>query len=162
VLSYKSNWLEKFMTLYEQIGENLKEAMKAGDSFVRDTLRLVQSVVKNVAIDKRVAPGELADEEVQEILKRLVKQRKDSITQYEAGGRADLAAGEQKELEVIAGYLPAEMNDEALQKIVQEALVTAGMSSKQDMGKAMGVAMQAVAGRASGDRVKALVAAFLQ
>jgi uncharacterized protein YqeY len=122
----------------------------------------VQSAVKNVAIDKRQAPGELADEEVQEILKRLVKQRKDSITQYEAGGRADLAEGEQKEIDVIAAYLPAEMGDEELQDLVEAALAEAGMTSKQDMGKAMGAVMQKVAGRASGDRVKALVASLLQ
>ncbi len=150
------------MTLYEQISDNLKEAMKAGDGFTRDTLRLVQSAVKNVAIDKRLAPGELADDEVQEVLKRLVKQRKDSIAQYEAGGRADLAEGEQKELSVIEKYLPAEMGDEELQKLVADVLTTAGMASKAEMGKAMGVAMAAVAGRASGDRVKQIVAAILQ
>jgi uncharacterized protein YqeY len=150
------------MTLYEQIGENLKAAMKAGDSFVRDTLRLVQSAVKNVAIDKRQAPGELSDEEVTEILKRLVKQRKDSIAQYEAGGRADLAEAEQKEIDVIATYLPAEMGDEELQSLVKAALTEAGMNSKQDMGKAMGKAMQTVAGRASGDRVKTIVESLLQ
>lgn len=150
------------MTLYEQISNNLKEAMKAGDGFTRDTLRLVQSAVKNVAIDKRLAPGELSDDEVQEVLKRLVKQRRDSIAQYETGGRADLAEGEQKELTVIEAYLPAEMGDEELQQVVSEALAAAGMSSKQEMGKAMGAAMAAVAGRASGDRVKQIVTTILQ
>lgn len=150
------------MTLYENIGNDLKEAMKSGDTFRRDTLRLVQSALKNTALDKRKEVGALTDEEVIEVLKRLVKQRKDSITQYEAGGRADLAATEQQEIDVIATYLPAEMDDAALQSAVQEALSQAGLTEKKDMGRAMGVAMGATRGQASGERVKAVVESLLQ
>ncbi len=149
------------MTVYEQIGADLKEAMKAGDAFRRDVVRLMQSAIKNVAIDKRVTPAEMDDDSVLEVLKRLVKQRKDSIEQYLAGGREDLAATEQQELEVITAYLPAEMDDAMLQQVVTDALATAGFSQKSDMGKAMGAAMQAVAGKASGDRVKQIVGDIL-
>ncbi len=150
------------MTLYETIGNDLKEAMKAGDTFKRDTLRLAQSALKNTALDKRKDASELGDDEVLEVLKRLVKQRKDSITQYEAGGRADLAEAEQKEINVISNYLPAEMDDASLQAAVTEALSKAGLTEKKDMGKAMGVAMGAAKGSASGDRVKAVVESILQ
>lgn len=150
------------MTLYETIGTNLKEAMKAGDSTRRDTLRLVQSGLKNVALEKRKDAAELTNDEVLEVLKRLVKQRKESITQYEAGGRADLAATEAAELEIINGYLPEEMEEAALVAVVTEALAEASFTEKKDMGKAMGTAMVAVAGRTSGDRVKNVVANILQ
>jgi uncharacterized protein YqeY len=149
------------MTVYEQMSADLKEAMKAGDAFRRDVVRLMQSAIKNVAIDKRVTPAEMDDDSVLEVLKRLVKQRKDSIEQYLAGGREDLAATEQQELEVIAAYLPAEMDDATLKQVVTDALTAAGFSQKSDMGKAMGAAMQAVAGKASGDRVKQIVGDIL-
>lgn len=150
------------MALYETLGNDLKEAMKAGETFKRDTLRLVQSALKNTALEKRKDVSDLSDDEVIEVLKRLVKQRKDSIAQYEAGGRADLAAAEQNEIEVVQMYLPAEMDDEALAIVVQEALQKAGLSSKQDMGRAMGVAMGVVQRAASGDRVKKVVENILQ
>lgn len=150
------------MTLYETIGSNLKEAMKAGDTFTRDTLRLAQSALKNTALDKRKDAATLSDDEVIEVLKRLVKQRKDSITQYVAGGRADLAATEQAEIEVIQKYLPAEMDDATLESTIVAALAEVELTQKSDMGKAMGVAMVAVAGAASGDRVKKVVESILQ
>lgn len=150
------------MELYKKLGDDLKEAMKAGDTFRRDTLRLVQSALKNAALDKRKDPSALTDEEVIEVLKRLVKQRKDSIDQYLAGGRADLAEAEQKEIEVIQVYLPAEMDDEALENTVRTALESAGLTEKKDMGRAMGLAMGAVQGAASGDRVKKVVESILQ
>lgn len=150
------------MTLYETLGNDLKEAMKAGDAFKRDTLRLAQSALKNTALDKRKEVAALTDEEVTEVLKRLVKQRKDSVTQYEAGGRADLAKTEQEEIEVITQYLPAEMDDASLKAAVRAALSEAGLTEKKDMGRAMGVAMGAAKGAASGDRVKAVVESILQ
>lgn len=150
------------MTLYETIGNDLKEAMKAGDTFKRDTLRLAQSALKNTALDKRKEVVALTDDEVIEVLKRLIKQRKDSITQYEAGGRADLVATEQKEMEIISSYVPAELDDAALEAAVKDALTQAGITESKDMGKAMGVAMGAVKGAASGDRVKEVVGNILQ
>jgi uncharacterized protein YqeY len=151
-----------FMVDYTQISEELKEAMKSGDTFKRDVLRLVQSALKNVAIDKRKEVATLSPEEVEEVLKRLVKQRKDSITQYEAGGRADLATGEKEEMVLLEAYLPKEMEDEELTTLIRETLASAGMTAKDQMGKAMGAAVQAVAGRAGGDRVKAVVEMILQ
>ncbi len=149
------------MSLYQTISDDLKQAMKAGEVFKRDTLRLLQSAIKNVAIDKRQAPAELAESDVEAVVKKLVKQRKDSIEQYTAGGRADLAAKEQEELDLLAAYLPEAMSPEALQSVVAAALAEAGVTTKDKMGQAMGLAMKSVAGRASGDDVRRIVDSLL-
>lgn len=149
------------MSLYQTLSDDLKQAMKAGDVFKRDTLRLLQSAVKNVAIEKRQAPAELPDAEVEAVIKRLVKQRKDSVTQYEAGNRPDLAAKEQEELDFLATYLPEAMSESDLQALVKETLAEAGIATKDKLGQAMGVVMKKVAGRASGDDVRRVVLSSL-
>ncbi len=149
------------MALYETIGNHLKEAMKSGDTFRRDTLRLVQSAVKNVAIDKLKSPVDLSDSEIEEVLRRLVKQRKDSVEQYRAGGREDLASGEEAELNLLATYLPQAMPEAELRTLVEEALKESGIAEKSKMGQAMGVVMKKVAGRASGDDVRKMVESLL-
>jgi uncharacterized protein YqeY len=149
------------MALYETIGNHLKEAMKSGDTFRRDTLRLVQSAVKNVAIDKHKAPAELSDSEIEDVLRRLVKQRKDSVEQYRAGGREDLASSEEAELKLLAAYLPQAMPEAELRVLVEEALKESGITEKSKMGQAMGAVMKKVAGRASGDDVRKMVESLL-
>lgn len=149
------------MGLYQTLSEDLKQAMKAGDVFKRDTLRLLQSAVKNVAIDKRVAATELSDTEVEEVIKKLVKQRKDSVAQFEAGNRADLAAKEKEELDFLATYLPEAMPEAELVALVTSALTESGITTKDKMGQAMGVVMKQVAGRASGDDVRRVVQSLL-
>jgi uncharacterized protein YqeY len=149
------------MTLYEQVSQDLKEAMKTKDAFRRDTLRLLQSALKNEAIEKRVSPEALSDEEVLAVVKRLVKQRRDSIEQYQSGGRMDLAEKEQSELALLSGYLPESLPAAELERIVREALEAGGFSEKAQFGAAMGAAMRAVSGRAGGDEVKAAVERIL-
>lgn len=149
------------MSLYATIGEQLKDAMKSGDTAKRDTLRLLQSAAKNFAIDKRKAAPELSDEEVVEVIRRMVKQRKDSIEQYRAGGREDLAAQEMAELELLSVYLPASMPEAELRVLVEEAIRETSATSKGEMGKVMGIAMKKVAGRATGDEVRAVVESLL-
>lgn len=149
------------MTLYETIGTHLKEAMKKGDTLRRDTLRLLQSAIKNIAIDKHKSPAEFSDAEVEEAIRRLVKQRKDSIEQFRAGGRADLAEKEEAESSILSAYLPQAMPGEALRALVEATLKESGLVAKAQMGQAMGAAMKAVAGRASGDDVRRIVEGFL-
>ena len=149
------------MTLYETIGSHLKEAMKSGDTLRRDTIRLLQSAVKNMAIEKRKAPGELTDDEVEDVIRRMVKQRKDSIEQYRTGNREDLAEKELVELNLLAVYLPQALPEEELRPIVESALTASGITAKAQMGQAMGAAMKAVAGRASGDDVRRIVDSLL-
>ena len=149
------------MNLYETIGTHLKEAMKSGDTLRRDTLRLLQSAIKNVAIEKRKAPADFSDSEVEEVIRRMVKQRKDSIEQYRAGNRADLAEQEEAESALLSAYLPQAMPEEELCALIESALKASGMTTKTQMGQAMGVVMKKVAGRASGDDVRRIVEALL-
>lgn len=149
------------MTLYETIGSQLKEAMKSGDALRRDTLRLLQSAIKNAAIEKRKQPAEFSDAEVEEVVRRLTKQRKDSIEQYRAGGREDLASKEEAELALLSGFLPQSLPEEELRTLIVSALAESGISTKSEMGKAMGAAMKKVAGRATGDDVRRIVESIL-
>ena len=130
---------------------------ESGDTERRDVIRLLQSALKNAAIEWRKPAADLSDDEVQSVVRRLVKQRKDSIEQYRAGGREDLAENEMKEMVILSEFLPAEMPEAELKQLVAEALAEAGIVSRKDMGKAMGAAMKKIAGRASGDLVKAAV-----
>lgn len=149
------------MGLVVTLNEELKAAMKSGDTERRDVIRLLQSALKNAAIEWRKPASDLSDEEVQGVVRRLVKQRKDSIEQYRAGGREDLVANETKEMVILSEFLPAEIPEAELKQLVSEALVEAGITSRKDMGKAMGAAMKKIAGRASGDLVKAAVTELL-
>lgn len=145
------------MTLQERLRDDLKQAMKNGDVQKRDVIRFLESAVKNVAIEKRKPVVELTDNEVLEVIKRSVKQRKDSIEQYTAGNRPDLASREQEEVEILQAYLPEMMEESAVQKLVEQSLVESGVTEMKDFGKAMGVAMKLVAGRADGTVVKRLL-----
>lgn len=150
------------MSLVTTISDELKAAMKAGDTVKRDTLRFVQSALKNVAIEKRKPAAELTDAEVQEVMKRIVKQRKDSIEQYKAGNREDLVAKEEAELVFIIPYLPTVLSAEATAALVDRVLSTLGDVTAKDMGKVMGAVMKESAGQADGQLVRSLVAQRLQ
>ncbi|QQR78396.1 MAG: GatB/YqeY domain-containing protein [Candidatus Moraniibacteriota bacterium] len=149
------------MSLITQIGDELKLAMKAGDTVKRDTLRFLQSAVKNVAIEARTPVTELTDAQVQDVVKRLVKQRKDSIEQYQAAQREDLVAKESAELALIQGYLPAQLSREAVAEIVDRVLAGMPGVTAKDIGRVMGAVMKEVAGQADGEIVRELVSAKL-
>lgn len=146
------------MSLAQKITDNMKAAMKAKDSATLSTLRLLLSALKNKKIDVQ---HELSDAEVTDVVKTQVKQLKDSIESFKAGGREDLATSVQVEIGVLEQYLPAQMSDEELVAVVKEAVEKSGATSKADMGKVMGQAMAAVAGRADGTRVKDIVGSLL-
>ncbi|KKW44339.1 MAG: hypothetical protein UY95_C0030G0003 [Parcubacteria group bacterium GW2011_GWA2_56_7] len=142
----------------ERIGRDLKEAMKARDEQRLSTLRLLTAAMKNEEIGLGHSLNEV---EVMAVVKRQVKALKDALLSFRAGGRADLVSQTQRELAVLGVYLPEELSDEALASIVKEELESAGVTSKQDLGKVMGTVVQAVAGRADGNRVKEAVLAHL-
>lgn len=146
------------MSLITHINEELKDAMKTGATEKRDTLRFLQSALKNVAIEKRKPVAEFTDAEVQEVVKRLVKQRKDSIEQYKAGGRADLVAKEESELAFLSPYLPTTLSQEATEAMVDRILSDLGTVTAKDMGKIMGAVMKESAGQADGNLVREIVA----
>jgi len=142
------------MNLKEKISSDLKEAMKSGQAKRRDTLRLLDSAIKNVEIEKGKRETGLADEEVLEVISRAVKQRQDSIRQFEEGGRPDLAEIEKEELTILMPYLPEQLSEEAITEIVQEVISSAGAKSPADLGKVMGQIMGKVKGKADGNVVR--------
>lgn len=146
------------MTIIERIDTDLKQAMKHKNELELSTLRLVRSALKNKQIDLGHAP---TDDETQVVLKTLVKQYQDALTDFEKAGRSDLASRQRSELEVVKRYLPAAMPAEELEKIVRDAIATAGASAPSDIGKVMGVAMKAVAGRADGNAVREIAQRLL-
>lgn len=151
-----------FMLLKKKISTDLKEAMKAGETLRRDTLRMLESMIKNAEIEKKKKEEGLTDLEVIEVLSRAVKQRKDSALQYERGARSDLAEKEKKEIEIILAYLPRQLGEEKIREIVKEAIVQTGATFKADTGKVMGAAMGKLKGQVDGNLVKKIVEEELQ
>jgi uncharacterized protein YqeY len=145
------------MTLQEKITSDLKVAMLARDNDKRDTLRMLDSAIKNFQIEKKKRETGLNDEEIIEIVSRSVKQRQDSIIQFEKGGRPELAEKEKIELEILKVYLPEQLGQEEVLKIVQEVILQSGASLPSDMGKVMGLVMAKVKGKTDGNVVKKLV-----
>lgn len=142
------------MALKEQLTEDMKRALKGRDQFKVDTLRMVISAVKNKEIDSK---GELSDEAISALMGTLVKQRREAAQLYRKGNREDLAAKEEQEIDILKSYLPEEMSEEELLKVVEAVIAETGASSMADMGKVMKAVMSRVAGRAEGSLVNALV-----
>ncbi len=144
--------------LQERIENDIKEAMKAREKERVGALRLVKAALQNRAIEKR---EELGDEDVIAVLSTLAKQRKDSIEQYTAGGRDDLAAIEKAELAIIEKYLPEQMGADEVKREVVAAIEASGAEGPKDMGKVMGVLMPKLKGKADGKLVNQLVRQLL-
>src|SRR5437868_9266830 len=124
------------MSLKEQITEDMKAAMRAKDTAKLGTIRLLTAAMKQKEVDERI---ELTDAHVLAIVEKMLKQRKDSITQFEAGGRQDLADIEKAEVVVLSGYMPAALSDAEVQAVVAAAVTESGAASPQDMGKVMAI-----------------------
>ena len=146
------------MSLKEQISEDLKTAMRAKDSGRLATIRLINAAIKQKEVDERI---ELNDDQVLSVVEKMIKQRKDSISQFEAGGRQDLADIEKAELVVLNAYMPAQMSEAEVQAEVAAAVAAVGAAGPQDMGKVMGVLKPKLAGRADMTAVSAMVKAAL-
>lgn len=144
------------MNLKGQITEDVKTAMKAGDKDRLKVLRLITAALKQVEVDER---RELDDADVLGILTKMVKQRRDSITQYTDGNRKDLADIEAAEIEIIGTYLPEQLADDELDELVDEAIAATGAEGIRDMGKVMGAIKSKAQGKADmgivGAKVKA-------
>lgn len=149
------------MSLFQQMTDELKVAMKGGDVLRRDTIRFIQSAVKNEAIEKRLPAAELSDEQVLAVVKKLSKQRKDSIAQYEAAHRSDLVEKEQAELDIIEAYLPAQLPLSEVERLVREAIAEIGATDKSALGKVMGVATKKAAGQADGNVIRTVAEKLL-
>ncbi|KMT63659.1 GatB/YqeY domain-containing protein [Catenovulum maritimum] len=146
------------MTLIEQLKESMKDAMRAKDKVRLGTIRLALSAVKQLEVDGQKTLG---DDEVLAVLTKMVKQRKDSVTQYIEGGRQDLADIEIAEIAVIETFLPAAMAQEEVEALIAKAVADTGAQGMQDMGKVMAVVKPQVQGRADMGLVSQVVKAKL-
>ena len=146
------------MALKDRITEDMKTAMRAGDKHRLSAIRLILSAVKQREVDERIV---LDDTQVLAVLDKMLKQRRESIAQFQSGGREDLAAKEAAEIAVLQTYLPAQLTDSELDALIADALAATGAASLKDMGKVMGILKSKVQGRADMGAVSARIKARL-
>jgi len=146
------------MTLKDQITADMKESMKSGAKERLGVIRLIQAAIKQKEVDERIT---LDDVQVLAILEKMLKQRRESITQFTQGNRKDLADKEEAEVKIIQAYLPAQLSDAELEQMVAAAVAESGATSVKDMGKVMGILKPKVAGKADMSAVSAKIKAKL-
>lgn len=150
------------MSLKDRITEEIKAAMKAKDKVRLETVRSIKKVILEEEVNARAAGKDsLTETQEMDILARLAKQRRDSIEQYTQAGRQELADQEAAELAILEEYLPKQLSDEDIARVVDEIIAQVGANSPQDMGKVMGPAMQKLKGKADGKKVQEAVKARL-
>jgi uncharacterized protein YqeY len=147
------------VTLKERITEDMKASMRSGDKERLGGIRLILSAIKQREVDERI---QLDDPQILAVLDKMIKQRRESITQFEAGGRADLVAKESAELAVLQAYLPAQLADAEVESLIRAAIASTGATTMKDMGKVMAAVKPQVQGRtdmgALSTRIKGLLA----
>ncbi len=156
--------------LKEKLKEDMKNALKSGDSAKRTLLGMVMSSIKNKELEKRgkliktitdpvqlEAESQLDEQETMDVVASEVKRRRDSVSEFEKGGRPELAESERAEAEVLMTYLPEQMSDDALRSVIQKAISSSGATSVKDMGKVMGALKSELKGAADGQRVSTMV-----
>ncbi len=146
--------MEKISSLNEKLLDDMKNAMKSKDKLRLSVIRMARAAIKNVEIDKR---KDLEDSEVVQVLAKEVKQRRDSIVEYEKAGKDDTVADLNKEIDILSVYLPEQLSTEEIEKIVNKTINELGASTMADMGKVMGAIMPKVRGRADGNAVNSIV-----
>lgn len=145
-------------SLKDRITEDMKNAMRAKDSERLGTIRMITSAIKQREVDERIT---LDDTQVLAVIEKMIKTRKESIAQFQTGGRDDLVAKEQKEVELLQSYLPEQLSEAELDKIIADAIAQSGATSIKDMGKVMGLVKQQAQGRADMGAVSAKIKARL-
>ena len=142
------------MSLKNQIHTAMKDAMRAKEKARLGAIRLIQAEVKRIEVDERI---DVDDQRLIAIMDKMVKQRRDSIAQYEAAGRAELAAVEVAEIAVIQDFLPTALNEDEIDALIQQAITSTGAESMRDMGKVMGILKPQIQGRADAGVVSGAV-----
>jgi uncharacterized protein YqeY len=142
------------MSLKERITADMKDAMRSAAKERLGVIRMLQAAIKQREVDERIT---LDDAQVLAVIEKMIKQRKEAVTQFEAGGRTDLAAKETTEIELLQAYLPEQLSQADLEKLIAEAIRETGAASVKDMGKVMGLVKTRAAGRADMGAVSALI-----
>src|SRR5688572_10938118 len=146
------------MSLKDRITEDMKAAMRAKDSERLGTIRMITAGIKQREVDERIT---LDDSQVLSVVEKMIKTRKESIAQFQSGGREDLAAKEQKEIDLLQSYLPAQLSEAELDALIAQSIAESGATSIKEMGKAMALLKQKAAGRADMSAVSAKLKAKL-
>jgi uncharacterized protein YqeY len=146
------------MTLKERITEDMKAAMRSGEKERLGVIRLITSAIKQREVDERIV---LDDTQVLSVLEKMIKQRKESVVQFQAGNRQDLVDKENSEITLLQGYMPAQLSDAELDALIGEAVASTGASSIKDMGKVMAIIKSKAQGRADLGMVGAKITAKL-
>ncbi len=146
------------MTLKERITEDMKAAMRASDKERLSTIRMIQAAIKQREVDERIM---LDDAQVLAVLEKMIKQRRESVVQFEQGGRTDLADKEKAEIALLQTYMPTQLSEAEVDALIKEAIAATGATSMKDMGKVMGAVKAKAAGRADMGAVSARIKAAL-
>ncbi|MDO5095639.1 MAG: GatB/YqeY domain-containing protein [Peptostreptococcaceae bacterium] len=146
------------MTLNEKLMTDLKDAMKNKDSIKKSVITMIRAAIKQKEVDERV---ELTDDDILDIISKQQKQRKDALAEFEKAGREDLIEQTKQEIELLAFYLPKQLTDDELEKIVSDAIQATNAQSMKDMGKIMGKVNEVAKGRADGKRINEMVKKLL-
>jgi uncharacterized protein len=146
------------MSLKDRITDDMKAAMRSGEKERLGVIRMITSAIKQREVDERIT---LDDAQVLSVLEKMIKQRKESLVQFQAGNRQDLVDKESAEITLLQGYLPAQLSDAELDSLIQEAIAASGASSIKDMGKVMGLIKGKAQGRADMGAVGAKIKARL-
>ncbi len=147
------------MGFLEEINSAMKEAMKSGDKVTSGTLKMLKT---DITYEKTKTGADLTEEQILEVVMRAAKKRKEAISEYERAGRQELADAEKAELEVISGYLPEQMGEDAISKAVEEIIAGFGEITQKDFGRVMGMAMQELKGKADGAVVRKILQSKLK
>ena len=146
------------MSLKERITQDMKDAMRSGDKERLGNIRMLQAAIKQREVDERIM---LDDTQVLAVVEKMIKQRKEAIAQFEAGGRADLAAKEKTEIELLQAYMPEQLSSAEVEALVATAIAETAASTIKDMGKVMALVKTSAAGRADVAAVSAIIKAKL-
>ena len=146
------------MTLKEQLKSDMKDAMRAKEIVKRDTIRAVNTMIKQIEVDERI---ELDDQAIIKLIQKGIKQREEAINQYKEASRDDLIQKEQGQIDVFKLYLPKQLNDNELENIIKDIIDEVGATSMKDMGKVMNPVKSKVAGSADGKRINEIVKKLL-
>ena len=147
------------MPLKETLAEDLKESMKSKDKVKKNVITMVRAAIKQREVDERI---ELGDSDIIDIIAKQVKQKKDSIEEFQKGNRLDLVDLTTEEIKILLNYLPPQLSEEELEQIIKDAIEETKAQTKKDLGKLMAVVMPKVKGKADGKQVNQIVARYLQ
>ncbi len=147
------------MPLKEKLMDDLKEAMKSKEKVKKNVVTMVRAAVKQKEVDNRV---DLSDDDILDIIAKQIKQKKDSISDFEKGNRQDLIDLTNEEIKILLEYLPPQLSDEELELIVKEAIESTGAQTKKDLGKVMALIMPKTKGKADGKHINEIVAKYIK